>query len=208
MNFEDLLRQSGLGDFQKYFGDPNKEGSMGQQVAQAFGFEGSQAEQFGQFFQGINQQGLLEAVGEIGQRQKVRTGQLYGDVSSQLGESMEQLRQRSGQAGFSGSGASMRQASQLRGGAGETIGRGLYGIEQQRGQEMSGVTNLLQSYLTNTLRRGEQISRLDPTENTNTSVPIDPKVNQRAAEILQENPELNFSDALRAAYQDFYPDRR
>jgi hypothetical protein len=62
---------------------------MGQQVAQAFGFEGSQAEQFGQFFQGIDQQRLLDAAGEIGQRQSMRTGQLYGDVSTQLGESME-----------------------------------------------------------------------------------------------------------------------
>jgi hypothetical protein len=100
----------------------------------------------------------------------------------------------------------MRQASQLRGGAQETIGRGLYGIEQQRGQEMAGVTGLLQNYLTSTLRRGEQISRLDPTE-PSAPTPIDPKINQRAAEILQNNPQLTFADAVRFAEQDFYRDR-
>ena len=122
----------------------------------------------------------------------MRTGQLYGDVSTQLGESMEQLRQRAGQAGFAGSGAAMRQASQLRGGAQETIGRGLYGIEQQRGQEMAGITGLLQNYLTSTLRRGEQISRLDPTSPVQ---PFQPErrrtANEIALEIQQNNPGMD-----------------
>ena len=209
MSFQDLLQQAGLSGFQQYFGDPTKEASMGQQVAQAFGFEGSQAEQFGQFFQGIDQQRLLDAVGEIGQRQSMRTGQLYGDVSTQLGESMEQLRQRAAQAGFAGSGAAMRQASQLRGGAQETIGRGLYGIEQQRGQEMAGITGLLQNYLTSTLRRGEQISRLDPVSapSAPSLSPQEIRVNQRAQEIMQNNPGMSESDAMRYAEQDFYRDR-
>lgn len=204
MSFQDLLQQAGLSGFQQYFGDPTKEASMGQQVAQAFGFEGSQAEQFGQFFQGIDQQRLLDAAGEIGQRQSMRTGQLYGDVSTQLGESMEQLRQRAGQAGFAGSGAAMRQASQLRGGAQETIGRGLYGIEQQRGQEMAGITGLLQNYLTSTLRRGEQISRLDPT--SGVAPTPQPTIRQQAIqrdvqEILQANPTMTYEQALDIAEQ-------
>ena len=204
MSFQDLLQQAGLSGFQQYFGDPTKEASMGQQVAQAFGFEGSQAEQFGQFFQGIDQQRLLDAAGEIGQRQSMRTGQLYGDVSTQLGESMEQLRQRAGQAGFAGSGAAMRQASQLRGGAQETIGRGLYGIEQQRGQEMAGITGLLQNYLTSTLRRGEQISRLDPTYGVAPTP--QPTIRQQAIqqdvqEILQANPTMTYEQALDIAEQ-------
>lgn len=139
----------------------------------------------------------------------MRTGQLYGDVSTQLGESMEQLRQRAGQAGFAGSGAAMRQASQLRGGAQETIGRGLYGIEQQRGQEMAGITGLLQNYLTSTLRRGEQISRLDPVSapSAPSLSPQEIRVNQRAQEIMQNNPGMSESDAMRYAEQDFYRDR-
>ena len=40
--------------------------------------------------------------------------------------------------------------------------QGLYGIEQQRGTEMAGLTSQLQSYLQNTFARGERISGLDP----------------------------------------------
>tara|TARA_Y100000004_G_scaffold7439_2_gene8357 strand:- start:5486 stop:6112 length:627 start_codon:yes stop_codon:yes gene_type:complete len=207
MSFQDLLQQAGLSQYQQYFGDPNQETPLSQQVAQAFGFEGTQAEQFGQFFQPINQQQILEAVGEIGQRQRLRTGQLYGDVSGQLGESMEQLRARAGQAGFAGAGATQRQVAGLRGGAQEALGRGLYGIEQQRGQEMAGITSLLQSYLTGTLRRGEQISRLDPTSPSQPTQERRKTANEIALEIQQNNPGMDYEDALRFAEQDLYMDR-
>tara|TARA_S200002703_G_C3782770_1_gene241218 strand:+ start:1057 stop:1686 length:630 start_codon:yes stop_codon:yes gene_type:complete len=208
MSFQDLLQQAGLSGFQQYFGDPTKEASMGQQVAQAFGFEGSQAEQFGQFFQGIDQQRILDAVGEIGQRQSMRTGQLYGDVSGQLGESMQQLRARAGQSGFAGAGSTQRQLGELRGGAQETLGRGLYGIEQQRGQEMSGVTGLLQNYLTSTLRRGEQISRLDPNApSTYTPESAESVLNEEILSIMGSNPEMTYAQAREMAEQLSYRDR-
>ena len=51
MSFQDLLNRAGLGQYQQYFG-------TGEQVAQAFGFEGNQAEQFGRFFQPFDQSRL------------------------------------------------------------------------------------------------------------------------------------------------------
>ena len=85
--------------------------------------------------------------------------------------------------------------------------RGMFQIEQQAGQERAGLTGLLQNYLTGAFRRGEQISRLDPTSPVQPSQPRRKTANDIALEIQRENPGMDYEDALRFAEQDLYQDR-
>ena len=171
MSFEELLKQAGLQDYSQYFGqDPTD-------IASALGLTGKQATQFGQFFQPFGQEQLMAAQEEIGERAATRTGFLEGNYQSglqglgqQLGQATRQIGQAAGQAGFSGAGATAKQIAESRKVAGQSLQdimqrrqEGLYGIEQQRGTEMAGLTGMLQNYLQNVFRRGERLYGLDPT---------------------------------------------
>jgi hypothetical protein len=210
MSFEELLKNAGLQQYQQYFG-------TGEQVAQAFGFEGSQAEQFGKFFQPFDQQRLLDASGKIQERTATRTGFLQSDYESgfrgltnQLGQATRQIGQTAGQSGFTRAGATAKQYGEARTRIGESIedlmlGRtkGMYQIEQQAGQERAGLTSLLQNYLTGTMGRGEQIARLDPIK---AGAPPGPSTKQQTIqkdiqEILQANPTMSYEQALGIAEQ-------
>ena len=153
MSFEELLKQAGLQDYSQYFGqDPTD-------IASALGLTGKQATQFGQFFQPFGQEQLMAAQEEIGQ-----------NLTQQLGQATRQIGQAAGQAGFSGAGTTAKQIAESRKVAGQSLQdimqrrqEGLYGIEQQRGTEMAGLTGMLQNYLQNVFRRGERLYGLDPT---------------------------------------------
>ena len=170
MSFEELLKQAGLQDYSQYFSSDTGN------IASELGFKGFQAQEFGKYFQPFNQEKLLEAQGAIEQNQATRTEFLEGNYQSsfrglgqQLGQATQQIGQAAGQAGFSGAGSTAKQISESRKMAGESLQdlmqkreQGLYGIEQQKGTEMAGLTGQLQSYLQNTFARGERISGLDP----------------------------------------------
>lgn len=193
MSFEELLQQSGLGDYLNYF-DPD-----GSKIASAFKFEGDQADQFSRFFRPFDQSRLEEAAGKIAEREATRTGFLERDYQSGLGNLQSQYqsgfqdlsqqlsqatRQIANQAARTGAsfGATQRQISESRKMAGDTLSdlmgrrqrglesmglgreRSLYQIEQQAGQERAGLTRLLQDYLNRTFSRAEQIYGLDPNE--------------------------------------------
>ena len=174
MSFEELLKQAGLQDYSQYFEqDPTD-------IASALGLTGKQATQFGQFFQPFGQEQLMAAQKEIGERAATRTGFLESGVQSgfqnltqQLGQATRQIGQAAGQAGFSGAGTTAKQIAESRKVAGQSLQdimqrrqEGLYGIEQQRGTEMAGLTGMLQNYLQNVFRRGERLYGLDPTGGT------------------------------------------
>mgnify|MGYP003138312012 CR=1 FL=1 len=215
MSFEDLLKQAGLDQYEQMFGQ------TGQEVAGALGFEGQQAEQFARFFQPFDRSRLEDASREIQQRQATRTGFLQSDfdsgfrgLSNQLGQATRQIGQAAGQSGFTRAGATARQVSEARERVGESVQdlmlgrqRGMFQIEQQAGQERAGLTGLLQNYLTGAFRRGEQISRLDPTSPVQPSQPRRKTANDIALEIQRENPGMDYEDALRFAEQDLYQDR-
>tara|TARA_R100000995_G_scaffold26167_1_gene11415 strand:- start:689 stop:1339 length:651 start_codon:yes stop_codon:yes gene_type:complete len=215
MSFEELLKQAGLDQYQQYFGQ------TGQEVAGALGFEGQQAEQFARFFQPFDQARLEQGAQEIQQRQATRTGFLQSDFDSgfrglttQLGQATRQIGQAAGQSGFTRAGATARQIGEARERVGESMQdlmlgrqRGMFQIEQQAGQERAGLTGLLQNYLTGAFRRGEQIARLDPTSQSQPARQRRRTANEIALEIQQNNPGMDYSDALRFAEQDLYEDR-
>ena len=171
MSFEELLKQAGLQDYSQYFSQDSSD------IASALGLTGKQATQFGQFFQPFGQEQLMAAQTEIGERAATRTGFLESNYQSglqglgqQLGQATRQIGQAAGQAGFSGAGATAKQIAESRKVAGQSLQdimqrrqEGLYGIEQQRGTEMAGLTGMLQNYLQNVFRRGERLYGLDPT---------------------------------------------
>ena len=171
MSFEELLKQAGLQDYSQYFSQDSSD------IASALGLTGKQATQFGQFFQPFGQEQLMAAHTEIGERAATRTGFLESNYQSgfqglgqQLGQATRQIGQAAGQAGFSGAGATAKQIAESRKVAGQSLQdimqrrqEGLYGIEQQRGTEMAGLTGMLQNYLQNVFRRGERLYGLDPT---------------------------------------------
>ena len=171
MSFEELLKQAGLQDYSQYFSQDSSD------IASALGLTGKQATQFGQFFQPFSQEQLMAAQAEIGERAATRTGFLesnyqsgFQGLSQQLGQATRQIGQAAGQAGFSGAGATAKQIAESRKVAGQSLQdimqrrqEGLYGIEQQRGTEMAGLTGMLQNYLQNVFRRGERLYGLDPT---------------------------------------------
>ena len=171
MSFEELLKQAGLGDYSQYFSqDPTK-------ISSALGLKGEQATQFGQFFQPFGQEQFMAAQTEIGERAATRTGFLESNYQSgfqglgqQLGQATRQIGQAAGQAGFSGAGSTARQIAESRKVAGQSLQdimqrrqEGLYGIEQQRGTEMAGLTGTLKNYLQGIFGRGERLYGLDPT---------------------------------------------
>ena len=184
MNFQELLDRVGFGQYADYFGS-------GSNVAKAFGFMGDRAEQFGKFFQPFDQDRALEAFQEIGNRVGRRTSNLMFDVSSGLGGAISDIMGTRSQSGFTQSGATQRLVSGARGTAEDALSRGRYEIEQQRGQEMSGLTNLFQNYLTGTFGRAERIDALDPTQPVSGSTPpllnikIPGKINQPGDEPIQ-----------------------
>jgi hypothetical protein len=210
MSFQDLLNRAGLGQYQQYFG-------TGEQVAQAFGFEGNQAEQFGRFFQPFDQSRLEDAAKEIEARQATRTGFLQSDYESgfrgltnQLGQATRQISQAAGQSGFTRAGATARQYGEARERVGESMQdlmlgrqRGMYQIEQQTGQERAGLTSLLQSYLTGAFGRGEQIARLDPNSPQGAPQPTTKQqsIQNDVQQILQANPTMTYEQALGMAEQ-------
>ena len=171
MSFEELLKQAGLGDYSQYFSqDPTK-------ISSALGLKGEQATQFGQFFQPFGQEQFMAAQTEIGERAATRTGFLESNYQSgfqglgqQLGQATRQIGQAAGQAGFSGAGSTAKQIAESRKVAGQSLQdimqrrqEGLYGIEQQRGTEMAGLTGRLKNYLQSIFGRGERLYGLDPT---------------------------------------------
>ena len=171
MSFEELLKQAGLGDYSQYFSqDPTK-------ISSALGLKGEQATQFGQFFQPFGQEQFMAAQTEIGERAATRTGFLESNYQSgfqglgqQLGQATRQIGQAAGQAGFSGAGTTAKQIAESRKVAGQSLQdimqrrqEGLYGIEQQRGTEMAGLTGTLKNYLQGIFGRGERLYGLDPT---------------------------------------------
>tara|TARA_R110000824_G_scaffold98893_1_gene235714 strand:- start:20 stop:628 length:609 start_codon:yes stop_codon:yes gene_type:complete len=171
MSFEELLKQAGLGDYSQYFSqDPTK-------ISSALGLKGEQATQFGQFFQPFGQEQFMAAQTEIGERAATRTGFLESNYQSgfqglgqQLGQATRQIGQAAGQAGFSGAGSTAKQIAESRKVAGQSLQdimqrrqEGLYGIEQQRGTEMAGLTGTLKNYLQGIFGRGERLYGLDPT---------------------------------------------
>lgn len=177
MTFEELLKQAGLQDQAALFQqDPT-------QIAASLGFTGNQAQQFGQFFQPFNQQRLLDAATEIQNRQATREGFLQSQFQSgfqglgqSLGQATRQIGQAAGRAGFAGSGATQRQIEQSRERANQSLAdimqrraQGMFGIEQQAGQERAGLTGLLQNYLTGVFSQARRIQQLDPTGNQNTN---------------------------------------
>ena len=171
MSFEELLKQAGLQDYSQYFSQDSSD------IASALGLTGKQATQFGQFFQPFGQEQLMAAQKEIGEREATRTRFLesgvqsgFQNLSQQLGQATRQIGQAAGQAGFSGAGATAKQIAESRKVAGQSLQdimqrrqEGLYGIEQQRGTEMAGLTGMLQNYLQNVFRRGARLYGLDPT---------------------------------------------
>ena len=196
MSFEELLKQAGLGDYSQYFSqDPTKissalglEGKQATQFGQFFKpfgekqFMAAQAE-IGE--REATRTGFLERDYSSGleqlqsQYQTASTG-----LGQQLGQATSQIGQAAGQAGFSGSGATAKQIAESRKVAGQSLQdimqrrssqlssmglereRGLYGIEQQRGTEMAGLTGTLQNYLQGIFGRGERLYGLDPTDGT------------------------------------------
>ena len=154
MSFEELLKQAGLEEYSQYFSQDSGN------IASALGLQGSQATQFGQFFQPFNQERLLEAQGAIEQNKATRTKFLEGNYQSsftglgqQLGQATQQIGQVAGQAGFSGAGSTAKQIAESRKMAGQSL------------QDL-----MLQNYLQGTFGRGERLYGLDPT-----NMPFDPR---------------------------------
>jgi hypothetical protein len=164
MNFQELLDRVGFGQYADYFDSASK-------VAETFGFTGDRAQQFGKFFQPFDRDRALEAFREIGSRVGTRTSNLMSDVSSGLGGAISDILGTGAQTGFTRSGATQRLVSGARGTAEDALSRGRYQIDQQRGQEMAGLTGLLQNYLTGTFGRAERIDALDPTQPVSGSTP-------------------------------------
>tara|TARA_R100001443_G_scaffold1202_3_gene4622 strand:- start:9800 stop:10510 length:711 start_codon:yes stop_codon:yes gene_type:complete len=164
MNFQELLDRVGFGQYADYFDSAPK-------VAEAFGFTGDRAQQFGKFFQPFDRDRALEAFQEIGSRVGTRTSNLMSDVSSGLGGAISDILGTGAQTGFTRSGATQRLVSGARGTAEDALSRGRYQIDQQRGQEMAGLTGLFQNYLTGTFGRAERIDALDPTQPVSGSTP-------------------------------------
>ena len=174
MTFQELLEQAGLQDQAALFQqDPT-------QIAASLGFTGNQAQQFGQFFQPFDQQRLETAAGEIAKRQTTREGFLQSQFQSgfqglgqSLGQATRQIGQAAGRAGFAGSGATQRQIEQSRERANQSLAdimqrraQGMFGIEQQAGQERAGLTGLLQNYLTGVFSQARRIQGLDPNSSS------------------------------------------
>ena len=185
--FEQLLQELGLSDSQKYFAQ-SPEG-----IAQVFGFTGQQAENLGQFFQPVNQQQYLDAFNLIGQGQRMRTGQLIGDTSAELGQLTSQVMERAGASGFTGSGATMRDLAAVSGGASANLGRGLYDIGQQTGRERSALSGQLTNYVTGLLEQARRIQQLDPTSQ-NTVATSNPYLDE-IQEIMDNNPGMTRQQA-------------
>jgi hypothetical protein len=178
MTFQELLEQAGLQDQAALFQqDPA-------QIAASLGFTGNQAQQFGQFFQPFNQQRLLDAATEIKNRQATREGFLQSQFQSgfqglgqSLGQATRQIGQAAGQAGFAGSGVTQRQIEQSRERANQSLSdimqrrtQGMFGVQQQAGQERAGLTGLLQNYLTGVFSQARRIQQLDPTGGSGTTL--------------------------------------
>ena len=157
MNFQELLDRVGFGGYSDYFETAPK-------VAEAFGFTGDRAQQFGRFFQPFDQDRALEAFQEIGNRVGTRTSNLMSDVSSGLGGAISDILGTVSQSGFTKFGAMEKSVSGARGTAEDALSRGRYGIEQDRGQETAALTGLFQNYLAGTFGRAERIDALDPTQ--------------------------------------------
>ena len=139
MNFQELLDRVGFGGYSDYFETAPK-------VAEAFGFTGDRAQQFGRFFQPFDQDRALEAFQEIGNRVGTRTSNLMSDVSSGLGGAISDILGTVSQSGFTKFGAMEKSVSGARGTAEDALSRGRYGIEQDRGKETAALTGLFKNY--------------------------------------------------------------
>ena len=193
MSFEELLKQAGLQDYSQYFGqDPTdiasalgltgKQATQFGQFFQPFGQEQLLAAQEEIAKREATRTDFLERDYSSGLEQLQSQYQTASaGLGQQLGQATRQIGQAAGQAGFSGAGTTAKQIAESRKVAGQSLQdimqrrssqlssmglereRGLYGIEQQRGTEMAGLTGMLQNYLQNVFRRGERLYGLDPT---------------------------------------------
>ena len=171
MTFKELLEQAGLQDQSALFSQDPAE------IAKALGFTGTQATQFGRFFQPFNQQRLETAAEEIAKRQTTREGFVQSQFESgfqglgqSLGRATRQIGQAAGQAGFSGSGVTQKQIDQSREKANQSLSdimqrrtQGMFGVQQQAGTERAALTTLLQNYLTGVFDQARRIQSLDPS---------------------------------------------
>ena len=168
MNFNDLLRQAGLGAYSDLFG-------TGEQVASAVGFGGESAKEFAQFFQQFNKEDALKFASTIAENVATGTenvmglfetgrGSLRGALESATGK-IQDYAARSG-ASF---GATEKQMRDVREKSSTTFADlmrkkdlGLQAVEQQRGREQAALTSLLSGQISSVYGRAQDIYARDP----------------------------------------------
>jgi hypothetical protein len=147
------------------------------QISQFFGFSPSQSEEFGRYFTPFDTEAIKKASQNISDNMKFRTDQLqnrfdtgFQNIGRQLTQSTRQLAGAAGQAGFSGFGALQRGAESFRDRAGDTLSglmdtldRGQFNIEQQRGTEQASLNSLINQFLSGLFSQAQNIRRFNPS---------------------------------------------
>jgi|TARA_R110000824_G_scaffold400521_1_gene608185 hypothetical protein len=168
MNFNDLLREAGLGAYSGLFG-------TGKQVASAVGFTGDAVKDFAQFFQQFNKEDALKFASTIAENVATGTKNVMGqfgsgqtDLRSSLEAATGKIQDYAAKSGAS-FGATAKQMMNLRKKSSETFEDlmrrkeiGLQAVEKQRGSEQAALTSLLSGQISNVYGRAQDIYARDP----------------------------------------------
>jgi|TARA_R110000803_G_scaffold134314_1_gene201383 hypothetical protein len=168
MNFNDLLREAGLGGYSGFFG-------TGEQVAKSIGFSGDAVGDFAQFFQKFNKEDALKFASSIAENVSTGTENVMGQFGSGQTSLRGSLEAATGKiqdyAAKSGAsfGATEKQMRDVREKSSTTFAdlmrrkdMGLQAVEQQRGREQAALTSLLSGQISNVYGRAQDIYSLDP----------------------------------------------
>lgn len=168
MNFNDLLREAGLGAYSGLFG-------TGEQVASAVGFGGESAKEFAQFFQQFNKEDALKFASTIAENVATGTEDVMGQFGSGRGSLRGALESATGKiqdyAAKSGAsfGSTEKQMRDVREKSSITFAdlmrrkdMGLQAVEQQRGREQAALTSLLSGQVSSVYGRAQDIYAGDP----------------------------------------------
>ena len=167
-NFNDLLREAGLGAYSGLFGS-------GKEVASAVGFGGESANEFAQFFQQFNKEDALKFASTIAENFQTGTGNVMGQFGSGQTNLRGSLEAATGKiqdyAAKSGAsfGATEKQMRDVREKSSTTFAdlmrrkdMGLQAVEQQRGREQAALTSLLSGQVSSVYGRAQDIYAGDP----------------------------------------------
>ena len=168
MNFNDLLREAGLGGYSGFFG-------TGEQVAKSIGFSGDAVGDFAQFFQKFNKEDALKFASSIAENVSTGTENVMGQFGSGQTSLRGSLEAATGKiqdyAAKSGAsfGATEKQMRDVREKSSTTFAdlmrrkdMGLQAVEQQRGREQAALTSLLSGQVSSVYGRAQDIYAGDP----------------------------------------------